>query len=707
MFNPAVASNFQLDIDDISIFPLGTMPTQANYTVGTAASVAAATATFTSLTRNGGGFFEVLNFVNNVSGANTFNINSSIPTENGTNPLLQLTGMSAANVITVRPSVANVLLTGGSNPLINFNGADWVTIDGSNGGALTGAARLTFRQTGNNVTIQFSNDATNNQLQQCVFTNNSNTTNGTVFVTPGTGTTGNDNLTINGCSFGQFGTPTAPINGSSTPTRALVINGGVAATTNNNVIVTNNLFFNFFRASSGNGVVSSDGFNTNLRFENNSIYQTVNFNTTNNNEVYYDAVSLNSNGKIVVRNNYFGGQAPQAAGNRFVLNQGTGKASRIQAFIVGTSGNDSIKVEGNVVGNITHTVVPTSLSVGTGGVNFTGISINAGANGIASVRDNVVGSQAYPITINLDDTGDATSGGGAGTNYPFIGINFSGNGARGFVQNNAVGQTVLQYPNGANRRTFTYQGMVLNPSGSGLRVEQNTVSFGLMSANTPKDVFMTGIAYTGAGNSTLANNTVSNLTNNSVNANSFLYGYNHTGTGRVTFDQNNLHTLTGAAAQSFGTAIASVVGARFTSAASHIFSQNAIYNLTANVPSGTSAIGLMLTGGVEGQFRNNRIYDIRCATGGSNSVAAGINVRGVGAACYIFNNMITLGVGSTDNTHYLGVWNNLTTPDPVKFWYNTVYVGGDGTGTTLPSFGYLRGDFDAATDFAALPQLIN
>lgn len=135
----------------------------------------------------------------------------------------QYSGVSATNTITIKPATGvTAAITGAAavNPVIIFDGADYVTIDGTNGStvsgvcpAVTATRDLTITSNSTNSTASAvvwlqtatgSNGATNNRVMNCNIVGNSNTTTlfgvgsggSTISITT-TGTGNNSNSYIN------------------------------------------------------------------------------------------------------------------------------------------------------------------------------------------------------------------------------------------------------------------------------------------------------------------------------------------------------------------------------------------------------------------------------------------------------------------------------------------------------------------------------
>ncbi|MBL0177027.1 MAG: fibronectin type III domain-containing protein [Ignavibacteria bacterium] len=141
---------------------------------------------------------------------------------------------SATNTLTIRPETgATGLIIKDSSSLaqitFDLNGAKYVTIDGRPGGSGT-AKHLTIVQTALSATanaLRFINDASYNTVQYCVLRGaNTSSTGGVVLFGGTTGTTGNDNNTIDNCDLRESWT--------GFPLNLLYASGTITTLTHNN-----------------------------------------------------------------------------------------------------------------------------------------------------------------------------------------------------------------------------------------------------------------------------------------------------------------------------------------------------------------------------------------------------------------------------------------------------------------------------------------
>ena len=175
-----------------------------------------------------GGFFNAVN-TQGLSGNVTVNIISNT-TENGAVGLNQ---WATTHTIRIQPLLGIVYnLVGNVNiPLLNFNGADRVTIDGR----FNGSGRFLRFSNGSTSapTFRFINDATLNTITNCIVEGeNATPAGGTIEFSSTTGANGNDNNTVTNClirdvTTGPVGTPQNVIYSNGTTTSAAHFNDNI------------------------------------------------------------------------------------------------------------------------------------------------------------------------------------------------------------------------------------------------------------------------------------------------------------------------------------------------------------------------------------------------------------------------------------------------------------------------------------------------
>lgn len=225
-------------------------PFNGSYTVGSGGN-------YPSLT-NAGGIFAAINS-SGATGNITINILGNLSGETGAVSLNQIAG---GFTTLIKPSIGVSPTISGSaaSCLINLNGADFVTIDGSN--AIGGMTKdLTISNTATTGgTVCFVNEATNNVVKNSLIKGVSTSTlNGVVFFsTAPTGVTGNSTNTVQNND----------ISGGATATAYGVFNNGTNAAKNANNIITQNRIFDF-----SNTGLRDDGNSVNTNYIANEIFE--------------------------------------------------------------------------------------------------------------------------------------------------------------------------------------------------------------------------------------------------------------------------------------------------------------------------------------------------------------------------------------------------------------------------------------------------
>jgi hypothetical protein len=159
-------------------------------------------------------------------------------------------------------------------PMIDFNGADNVTIDGLNtGGNSLTISNTTVSATSGTSTIRFIGGATSNTITNSNIQGSgtmSVATNGATifFSTDGNTANGNDNNTISSNNIGPAG--------ANLPTKAILGNGSTTTTAigNSGIVIDNNNIFDYFGAAVTSSGIATNGGCNNWTITNNRLYQT-------------------------------------------------------------------------------------------------------------------------------------------------------------------------------------------------------------------------------------------------------------------------------------------------------------------------------------------------------------------------------------------------------------------------------------------------
>ncbi|MFL6546634.1 MAG: beta strand repeat-containing protein, partial [Candidatus Udaeobacter sp.] len=379
--------------------------------------------------------------------------------------VLNASGSGAASYtsITMTPSgtrtVSGAIVAG--SPLIDLNGADFVTIDGKNsGGNSLTISNTTVSATAGTSTIRFINGAQNNVVKNSSIQGSSTVTvgataGGTILfsTSPTVGTTivGNNNNTISANNIGPAG--------GNLPVKAIC---GLGTTTSNNTVNRDNLIdgnnvFDFF----GIGGVSVSGFdirtgNLNWTISNNRIYQTAPrvFTTT---ALRYAGITLvgttGANGNFhTIRNNVIGFGAANGTGTTTI----SGSSNEFRGLdLAAASGGTATSVQGNSISGIDQ--ISSRASTTAGSSPFIGITLGttSGMFDVGNVEGNTIGSLDGSTTIVINATSTTAS------NAPVIAIyDFSLSSDN--VSNNKIGAITIN--SGGTGTTVGFRGLLVNTS---------------------------------------------------------------------------------------------------------------------------------------------------------------------------------------------------------------------------------------------------
>ncbi len=226
-------------------------------------------------------------------GAVVFNLtDATYPSETFPITINANAAASAVNTLTIKPASGISPVISGTNAtaIIDINNGDYIVIDGSNNGTTSKNLTISNTNTSGSV-IRFINDATNNTVKNSILNGvSTSTSNGIVFFSTTTGTTGNDNNTIQnndiaaGASANAYG-----IYNSGTTTTTALKNSGIQ-------VIGNNIF-NF----SNTGIFDAGG-SVGTLYRSNQIYEV---NTQTTSLVGFRPSATNIEGFIFTRNRIY------------------------------------------------------------------------------------------------------------------------------------------------------------------------------------------------------------------------------------------------------------------------------------------------------------------------------------------------------------------------------------------------------------------
>ncbi len=598
--------------------------------------------------------------------------------------VLNESGNGAANYSSINISTSGGpwLITGflPATHLLDFNGADNVTIDGG--------SNLTISNTSNGGTsaIRFNNDATNNIIKNATIIAGTSVAYGVIYFANGIAT-GNDNNTIQNCDITGTGT-FLPLNG-------IYSSSSTAGAENNNNTVLNCKIYDHFNATTSFAAINLDLGNYAWTISGNKIYQTASRTITTALTAY--GIVIKSGTGYSIANNTIGYSTAAGTGTYTMAST---VALKFNAIYGGFSSGGNNDIQGNTITAISFT---TSDGTATGSGVFCGINIVSGRVNIGTTAGNTIGSasgvnnlaltsttsQALLVGICSATTGDINiknntlgglkSGGmTAAVAGAVFGINITGASASVAIEGNTIGNTTA-----------------------------NNMRAGTLGSTTGSSI-LAGINITNSsiGSMSILNNTIQNLSSYGISTGGFLRGINTPASGlctiAYTITGNTINNLTTTGASTtYSNGLVAANGISCACGVSATISENTISNIAG---AGTPATGVNITGiGLAGinnpKIFKNKIFGIT-NTSTSTSItapatASGILIRSGNGSFDIYNNMISLGTGQTTNTAFVGILGNHgTSPDPTNnIYFNSIYIGGTANTGAQPSFGIARTDF--------------
>ncbi|MBL0177030.1 MAG: hypothetical protein IPP94_17535 [Ignavibacteria bacterium] len=645
--------------------------------------------TYTSLT-NAGGLFQAIN-----SGTVSGNIIASITSdlgEDGTFALNQWTESGVGNwTLTILPD-ANTMRTisgiGAANTaLIRFNGADRVTIDGQYGGS---GAYLLFREKGATQPLfAYLNDATNNAIRNCTVegSNASSSASNAGLVYFGTGTSsGNSNNSITRCTL-RDRSDTTTVNYPAFGVYAY--STAAAAAFNKNVSVSENEIFNIYNQNGTSGYLYISTGNTDWTLSGNRIYHNIASPPAFASGFLINGIYVSNTGNnFVLSGNIIGYNDSTSSG---VYTISTAQTVTFSGMYLSVGTAVASSVQGNAIKAINFT------TAGTGsfftGYNFAGGNINVGTSAGNSFGDTT-------------STGSITTTcGSTGTLYAMYCLS---SGALN-VFNNVIGSVLVNAT--STSATANMSGFYIS---NGAHVISNnrigsfgtTSSINLATASTSATAqSIHGMQILG-GTTTVNGNVFSNLNNNYAGTGAgFIRAISITG-GVITTTNNVIRnfTTTSGNPSTVTSGSSAVMGISNTSSsAGQVITGNQIFNLSASHATATTSAagiyyGMTSTGNM---VAKNFIHSLSVATTSTSAGIGGIVSAPTAGAGTIQNNMIRLGLDSAGNslaTPKLIYGIHKGTTSGFLVYFNSVYIGGTGVGTTAVNTHAMYRSTGVATD---------
>ena len=664
-------------------FPIGGSINSFTILAGLSGTVTVGTGgTYPTLTGTGGLFAELNS--KGLSANLTANIISDI-VEPGTNALNQLNyGCTDFSTLTISPSGGAARTISGTvagGALLNFNGADYVVVDGLNsGGNSLTISNASTASTAGTSTIRFINDATNNTVRNCTI-EGASTLASTATILFSTGASvGNVNNSIVSNTIKAVGT--------NLPTNAIYSAGSSVLIDNSEITISNNTIQDYYNAAlASNGILIASNSSA-WTISGNKFFQTATRTaTTGNTHRGINIITASGVGYSIL-NNTIGYANATATGTTTYSGAVSNRFFGIE-MTVGTLSSSS--VQGNKIAGINlSNTVSTAVTAAPG--IFTGISVLAGKLDIGTTTGNTIGettgngsitvsssitlsyvagiycTSTSTVNIKNNTIGSISTTGASGIGYTFHGINTAG-GGQFTVADNTIGSTSTA----------------------------NSIAIGTLGTTTTGVCTLNGIYNLATGGITISGNTIQNVSSYGTSA-SVLNGILNGGvSGQVSVTNNSV-----VAATTTGTGTLS--GVSNTAAATTVaITANKIRNLTKSVATG-AVTGISNSGAVLSQItiENNQLgnttgglitYSVANSatllgisnTGGSANCALSIQnndirgityaVAGTNANTYIINSATTLSQTISGNT-FTAL--NVNTTGGIIFIANSVIMPANG-----------------------------
>jgi hypothetical protein len=615
-----------------------------------------------------------------------------------------------------------------NSPLVNFNGADNVMIDGRVN-ALGTAADLTFTNSNTGINacaFKLVNSAENNTIKYANLAASglSLATAVVNFSTCASGN-GNDSNIIEYCSLTNAG-GNRPYNG--------ILSSGTAGRENSGNSIRNNDVFNITNTTNNSFGVNISIFSTDWNISANSFYETVSMAPAG--AYNYGAIRIATPNMHTISGNFIGGSQPLCGGAPWTMNSSfpiyfsgifiTGNTTvqtlvqnnTIQNFnytstnanpwdgIYLSSGN--ISILGNTIGAATgiNSIVvnapnAAATAVISGGV-VTAVNLIGGGSGFTvapSVTFSLSGS-TVPATVNAVITGGVVTGftiidGGSGyTSIPTV--NISGgmystthgmrllNSGSVNIENNTIG-SITTFGNTAYSHCF--EGMVISGPTTSIVTVNNNLIGSLNRANSIKTSSaagssivkqdVRGIYINSAVNiATVTGNTIANLSNAYTGSSTSKVDGICSGANSNSIRNNTIKNLTASINSVTVRGIQQIVTA---AGGSQSITGNSIYNLSnTHATAAVVVIGIEYSGPTSGAntVSGNFVHSLTIASANILSEIDGI-VVGNGVTT-VANNIINIGTSVATGYKIYGINDNSTASavNNNNLYFNSVYLGG-------------------------------
>lgn len=601
-----------------------------------------------------------------------------------------ISGSSVTNTITIRPAATGLSITSNNTTAtVYLDGAKYITIDGRvNGTGTTKDLVITNTSTATGGTaVRFNNDASNNTVKYSKLSSSYGSNGwGVVYFSTTSGSTGNDNNTIDNCDIdGKAGATASPVT-AGTAAIGVYSSGteSTSATYNSGNTISNcNIFDNFNAGASTNSAIYLFSGSKEWTITGNSFYQTSpRVTTVDGIQMTVINIVCATGGNFVISNNYIGGTQSSAGGT--AMNISGAFTNKFRGISLQVDYTNPSSIQGNTIANINFSSSSNSSVIP--GI-FTGVCVNNGSVNIGTSAGNTIGSATGTGSIIT-----TTSGSGALT----FGICSDAASSVLTISNNTIGSITATGSTSSISSGFTGIGNTGNTatvtiSGNTIGSTSTANSINAITAATSSTTqVVTGISNAGSGTHTISNNTIANLNNaydpSTTNTNNIIRGIFNSN-GSVLISGNTVRNLTTAANATGTIGSASILGISNTSTVASVsINQNVIHSLAnTNTSAITQIIGLYNNGPASGlnNTARNFIHSLKLSTSAIGAIYGIYNTGGI-SNCY--NNMVRLGIdeSGTSLTNEYDIRGIYDATGTHQYYFNSIFIGGTSvtSGTT-------------------------
>lgn len=604
-----------------------------------------------------------------LTGSITFQVTGNLIENNSAVLNASGTGSPASNYssIIVYPVAVGVTISGDLNaPLIDFNGAANVTIDGrvNATGAVRSMTIINLKASTNAgiSTFRFINGANNNTIRYChIKGSGANAATGTILFSTSSSQSGNHHNTLDHNALTG--------NNENRPVNVVYSLGSTGSGLDNSYnVLINNMFSDFLHYSRRSQAVYLGTGNSYWTISGNSFFETTGFSPSGGDVSYYIIYIESPSGtSFNVNGNFIGGQAAQCGGSAW--SKSNAKNNLFCAIYLNAATGAASSIQGNTIRNFQWANSRAAF--------WTAIQISGGDADIGTTTGNIIG----------DTTGTGSITVTAGDSPPSLyGINILTTGAVN-CSNNLIGSITAAHSN-SQRGHHLYAISKGAVSGS-TTISNNFIgskstpgSVRSSSPSTTNNQNLYGINSAGTGFNTISGNTISGLLNGQTTFTGTTQTVGIQTTAGSNAIENNVVANIATSTALYGLFPANVSAAGITQKCStagtlQVIRGNTVYGISSSTPTQRVRIAAITwLGPASGnhEISANFIYGLTLSTSDVSSFIDGILLEGGSVLCA--NNIVNLGDNLIKGYTISGIYDNSGSGNLSRIYFNTLYIGG-------------------------------